>query len=98
VVANLVDLSAIASTGSAVSLMVFFLIAVAGWRRRADTGSNSALVIAAIGVIAVVLGFFVVDTAQNDPWTFVAIIAITVVAIALDAVFRRSPPSGQTST
>jgi amino acid transporter len=89
VIANFVELSAIASVGSAVSLMVFLLIGLAGWRRRADTGSNAALVVAAVGVIAVVLAFFTVDTVRNDPWTFVAIVAIALVAVALDAVFRR---------
>jgi amino acid transporter len=89
VIANFVELSAIASVGSAVSLMVFLLIGLAGWRRRADTGSDAALVVAAVGVIAVVLAFFAVDTIRNDPWTFVAIVAIALVAVVLDAVFRR---------
>jgi amino acid transporter len=89
VVANLVDLSAIASVGSAVSLIVFLLIGLAGWNRRAETGSNAALVIAAVGVIAIVLAFFAVDTVRNDPWAFVAIIAIGLAAVVLDAVFRR---------
>jgi amino acid transporter len=93
VVANFVDLSSIASVGSAVSLLVFLLIGLAGWQRRADTGSNAAIVVAAIAVIAVVLAFFFVDTIQHDPWSFVAVVAITVVAFVLDAVFRR-PTSG----
>ena len=37
VVANLVDLSAIASVGSACSLAIFLLVGIAGYRRRADT-------------------------------------------------------------
>ncbi len=88
-VANLVDLSSIASVGSAVSLMVFFLVGVAGYRRRADTMSNTALVLAAIAVIAVVLGFFAVDIVRNDPWTFVSIVVIGLVSVVLDAVFRQ---------
>jgi amino acid transporter len=88
-VANLVDLSAIASVGSAVSLIVFLLIGLAGWRRRADTGSNAAVVLAAVGVIAVVLAFFAVDIVRNDPWAFVAIVGIGLVSVVLDALFRR---------
>ena len=88
-VANLVDLSAIASVGSAVSLMVFLLVGIAGWRRRADTNSNPVIVVLAIGVIAIVLGFFAVDTIQNAPWTFVAIVALGLLAIVLDAVGPR---------
>jgi amino acid transporter len=90
VVANLVDLSAIASVGSAVSLLVFLLVGVAGWRRRADTNSNPVIVSAAIAVTAIVLGFFAVDTIQTAPDTFIAIILLGLLAIILDAVFRRA--------
>jgi amino acid transporter len=89
IIANVVDLSAIASVGSAVSLMVFLLVGIAGWRRRADTNSNPVIVALAITVIAIVLGFFAVDTLQNAPETFIAIILLGLLAIGLDAVVRR---------
>jgi amino acid transporter len=93
VVANFVNLSSIASVGSAVSLMVFLLIGLAGWRRRAETGSNAAIVLLAIAVIGVVLAFFAVDTIRNDPWSFVAIVAIALASVVLDSLFRRPPPA-----
>jgi amino acid transporter len=89
IVANLVNLSAIASVGSAVSLMVFLLVGLAGWRRRADTNSNPVIVLSAIAVIAIVLGFFAVDTFQTAPETFIAIIALGLLAVVLDAVVQR---------
>lgn len=89
-VANLVDLSAIASVGSAVALMVFVLVGVAGYRRRAETGSNVVLVVLSIVVTAVVLAFFAVDTLKNAPWTFVAIAAIALLSVVLDSLVRRS--------
>ncbi len=89
-VANLVDLSAIASVGSAVALMVFLLVGAAGYRRRADTGSNAAIVLLAIAVTAAVLGFFAVDTLKNAPWTFVAIAGIALLSVVLDALVRRT--------
>jgi amino acid transporter len=88
-VANLAELGAIASVGSAVSLAVFLLIGVAGWRRRHDTGSNPVIVLASIAVIVVVLGFFIADTIDNAPETFAAIIGAGAVAIVFDALFRR---------
>ena len=102
IVANLVDLSAIASVGSAVSLMVFLLVGLAGWRRRADTNSNPVIIALAIVVIGIVLGFFAVDTLQTAPETFIAIIALGVLAIVLDAVVRNQrhspqPPKGLAS-
>jgi amino acid transporter len=89
VVANLVDLGSIASVGSAVSLVVFMLVGVAGYRRRVETGSNTMIVLLAIGVTAIVLGFFIVDIVQNDVGSFIAIIAITAASIVLDAIFRH---------
>ena len=87
-VANLVDLSAIASVGSAVALAIFLLVGLAGYRRRRDTGSNPVIVLLAIGVTAVVLGFFAVDTLQNAPQTFIAILAIGALSVLLDAWTR----------
>ena len=100
VVANLVDLSAIASVGSAVALMIFLLVGAAGFRRRHDTGSNAAIVVLAIAVTAVVLGFFAVDTFQNAPQTFIAIVAIGALAVLLDGWTRRgtSATSGARAT
>ncbi len=96
-VANLVDLSAIASVGSAVALVIFLLVGLAGYRRRADTGSNTAIVLLAISVTAIVLGFFAVDTAQNAPETFIAILAIGLLAVLLDRWTQRSNRRKQAS-
>ena len=42
-------------------------------------------------VIAVVLGFFAVDTVQTSPETFTTIILLGLLAIVLDAMVRRRP-------
>jgi amino acid transporter len=89
VVANTVDLSAIASVGSAVALMVFLLIGASGWRRRRDTGSSPVVVLAAIAATAIVLASFAIDTLKNAPETFTAIIVIGALAVVLDALTRR---------
>ena len=100
VVANLVDLSAIASVGSAVALMIFLLVGAAGYRRRAETGSNPLIVLLAIAVTAIVLVFFALDTLRNAPQTFLAIVAIAALAVILDAIWTRMrgrvdpPPDG----
>ena len=87
--ANLVDLSAIASVGSACSLVVFLLVGLAGYRLRSETGASAAIVLLGMGATAVVLGFFAVDTLRNAPETFVAIVAMTLLAVALDVVWKR---------
>ena len=90
VIANLVNLSAIASVGSATALVVFLLVGLAGYRRRAETGANAGIVLAAVGLTAVVLAFLAVDTFRTAPETFAAIVVLTVLAVLLDALWKRS--------
>jgi amino acid transporter len=89
VVSNLVDLSAIASVGSAISLVIFLLVGLSAYRLRAEIGAFTPVVLTAIGATAVVLAFFAVDTLRNAPETFAAIIAITILSIVLDFVWKR---------
>ena len=93
VVANLVDLSAIASVGSACALVVFLLVGVAGYRRRRETGANGVVVLLGVAATAVVLAFFVADTMRNAPQTFTAIVAIALLAVGLDVVWKRVRPA-----
>ena len=94
VISNLVNLSAIASVGSACSLVIFLLVGIAGYRRRADTGSIGAIVLTAIAATAVVLAFFAVDTIRNAPQTFTAIVVIGALAVVLDLVWKRARDKG----
>ena len=91
-VANLVDLSAIASVGSAAALMIFTLIGIAGYRRRAETGSNPVIMLLATGITVIVLAFFTVDTARTAPQTFTAILALAAAAIVLDRLSNHPEP------
>jgi amino acid transporter len=93
VIANLVDLSAIASVGSACSLTVFLLVGVAWYRRRPETGANLLLILLGLGATVVVLVAFALDTLENAPETFTAIVGITLLAVAADFVWKRMRPS-----
>jgi amino acid transporter len=93
VIANLVDLSAIASVGSAISLVIFLLVGVAAYRLRAEIGALAAVVLAAIALTGLVLVFFAIDTLRNSPETFAAIVVITVLAVVLDLVWKRMRPA-----
>ncbi len=90
VVANLVDLSAIASVGSACSLMIFVLVGIAGLRLRTATGANAAMILVGIAATLVVLVFFAIDTFRDAPQTFTAIVVLSVLAVLIDAVWKRS--------
>jgi amino acid transporter len=90
VVSNLVDLSAIASVGSACSLVIFMLVGVAAYRLRAETGSSAAIILLALAATATVLVFFGIDTVRNAPETFAAIVAIALLAVVLDFLWKRA--------
>jgi amino acid transporter len=96
VFANVLDLSAIASVGSACSLTVFLLVGVAGYRLRSETRARAWLVLGGIVVAAIVLVFFAIDTLQNSPETFVGIVVVTALAVVLDAVWKRLRPDEPT--
>ncbi len=89
-VANTVNLSAIASVGSACSLALFVLVGVAGYRLRRETGAHAWLVLVGISVTLVVLAFFAVDTVRNAPQTFAAIVVVATLAVFLDFVWKRA--------
>jgi amino acid transporter len=88
VLVNFFNLSTIASVGSAVSLCVFILVALAGLRLRPQIGARAWPIVAAIVTSAFVLLFFVVDTARNEPHTFVAMAVLIALAIVLDLVWK----------
>jgi amino acid transporter len=90
VVSNTVDLSAIASVGSACSLALFVLVGIAGYRLRRETGAQAWLVLVGIAVTLVVLAFFAVDTVRNAPQTFAAIVVVATLAVVLDFVWKRA--------
>lgn len=82
--ANLVDLTAIASLGSVVALTIFLVTSIAAYRLRAETGSRTSIVVAAIVVTIVVLAVFAVQTLRTEPTTFVAMFATLALAVILD--------------
>ncbi len=89
VLANLFDLSAIADIGSAVAMIIFLLIGAAALRVRAETGSSATVIVTAMGLTVVVLAMFVKNTLEDDPRTFVAMVLIAVLAVALDWLWVR---------
>jgi amino acid transporter len=93
ILANVFDLSAIASLGSAVSLVVFLVVALAGMRLRSETGANVAIVGLAMLATGIVLVLFAIDTARNAPQTFAAMIVLGLLAVVLDLVWKRMRPS-----
>jgi hypothetical protein len=87
VLATFFDLTAIASIGSAVALTIFLLVSVAGLRLRGETNSQAWIIMLGVIVTSVVLVLFTVDTLQNEPTTFFAMLALLVLALVLDVAW-----------
>jgi amino acid transporter len=83
------DLSAIASIGSAIALLVFTLITAAHLRVRRETGASAAVLIVAITSTVVVLLAFAVTTLVSEPATMIAIVAILLLSVGLDLAWKR---------
>jgi amino acid transporter len=82
------DLSAIASIGSAVALVVFTLVTFGHLRIRRETGAQAWLLILANLTTVIVLVAFAFTTLVEEPGTAVALVAILVLGIVLDMAWK----------
>ena len=89
VLANVFDLTAIAQIGSVVAMVIFLMLGVAAIRLRHETGSNAAVIVAAMAMTTLVLVLFMADTLENDPATFVWTIVIALLAVLLEGLWSR---------
>jgi amino acid transporter len=87
---NVFDIGALASIGSAISLGVFMLVGVSGFRLRREIAAQTWIIVATITASAIALGFFVVDTFNHDRRAFWAMIVIVILAIAGDTLWKRA--------
>lgn len=94
VLANAFDLTAIASIGSAVALIIFMLVSLAAMRLRRETGTRAAIVITAMVMTVVVLVLFAVDTLRNEPWTFAWMVVVALLAVVLDRISTHARDRG----
>lgn len=86
---TVLSLGALASVGSAVSLAVFLLVAVAAFRLRTELRASTLLTGAAVAIAGVVLGWFVVDLFTNQRRSFWFMVALVVLAVVVDEVWTR---------
>jgi amino acid transporter len=87
--ANLVDLTAIASLGSVVALGIFLITSLAALRLRKETGSHAWVILLAIAATTFVLIVFGIQTLRDSPQTFSAMLGVVALAVALDLIWSR---------
>jgi amino acid transporter len=84
------DLTAIASIGSAVALIVFTMVTAGHLRVRHETGANAAVLVLGIVTTVTVLVAFAVTTLVEEPGTAIALVVILALSIVLDLWWKRS--------
>jgi amino acid transporter len=92
------DLSAIASIGSAIALLVFGLVSIGHIRVHANTGANPFLLWLAVVTTFIVLVTFVFTTLIHEPASLVTIVVIVALSMALDIAWKRSRDRRQVVT
>jgi amino acid transporter len=87
------DLSAIASIGSAVALLIFTFITISHIRIRHETGAK--LWVLGVGLITLLatLFSFATTTLAEEPATATALVGLLLLAVALDFVWKRVRPA-----
>jgi len=82
-------LTAIASIGSAVALMIFILVSAAHFRVRGETGANTAMLVLAIAAAGIVLLTFVLTDLIHEPASVVTLLAVIALSAGIDIVWKR---------
>jgi amino acid transporter len=85
----LFDLTAIASIGSAIALLIFTLISSGHLRIRAHTGANLPLLVTAVATTVIVLVVFVLTTLIQEPASVVTLLLILGLSVGLDVAWNR---------
>lgn len=88
IMANLFDLSAISSIGSAVALSVYVLITIAHLRMTGETRASKAVLYLALVATSLAILLFAGYTLRTAPQTFVILVVIVILAWVVEAIWR----------
>ena len=90
---TVLGLGTLASVGSAVSLSIFWLVAIAAYKHREELDARTAPVVVAITISTVVLVGFVINLARNDLRSLLSALTLIVLSLlgqlAMEASERR---------
>ena len=91
VLTMLFDLSAVASIGSAVALLIFMMVGIAHLKLVKETGARPAIIYLSILSVVVTLVVFTVETLSKEKTTAIALVIFVVAAILVDRFWRSVP-------
>jgi amino acid transporter len=91
ILALLFDLSAIASIGSAVGLVVFMMVDFAHLKLAKETGAKPAIIYLSIVTVVITLLVFTFETLVDERGTMIALVVFLVLAVVVDRFWRNVP-------
>ena len=91
------DLSAIASIGSAVALLIFCLVTIGHMRIRSDTGANVGMLWLALATAGITLITFTFTSLINEPASLATLAVILALSIGIDALWTWRRPAAAAS-
>ena len=83
------DLSAVASIGSAIALVVFTLITAGHLRVRRETGAQAWLLILGVLSAGTVFLTFAFTTLVDEPGTLTAMVVVLIFSVVIDFIWKR---------
>jgi amino acid transporter len=83
------DLSAIASIGSAVALMIFGLVTAGHLRVRSETNARLSILVLALATTGITLVTFIFTTLIQEPASVATLVAIVLISLGLDLAWAR---------
>ena len=86
---NLMDLTTVASLGSATSLVVYSLVNFGAWRLLKETGWHRAVILASIVACVLAICVWSVYTYRHSPGSFSIFFAFLFIAFAAEGLLQR---------
>jgi len=86
---NFLDLTTVASLGSATSLVVYTLVNTGAWRLLQDTGWHRLVILMSIVACVLAILVWVVYTYRNSPASFSIFLSFLVIAFAAEGLLQR---------
>ncbi len=90
------DLTAVASIGSAVALVIFGIVTLGHLRIFEATGARRSILLIALAAVTITLATFIFTTLIHEPASMATLVAILGLSILLDVAWsrRRARPAG----
>jgi amino acid transporter len=85
----LLDLSAIASVGSCIALLIFMIVGIGHIRIAPKTGANKIILYVGIATVVITLALFATTTLIHERASMITLAALLLMAILVDRFWRK---------